>query len=236
MTYYFRYLPNIDYIGRDVSDAQISNFTVTKNLFRRGKIRDDIFENLVFFDRYNIIGDERPDNVAYKMYGNEALDWIVLLSNNILNVYDEWPMSQDSFDRYLIEKYGSYEQVYNTNHYKTKEFQDSSGNVILKSDIKFRGETTATGRLTFPNFSLNYYDYQLKEQIVISNTDIFIPVSNYEYEDEKENKKRNIFLLKQSYVPVILNDVENMMTYKEGGEQYVNPTLKRVDDIRLYEN
>jgi hypothetical protein len=236
MSYYFRYLPNIDYIGRDVGDAQISNFTVTKNLFRRGKIRDDIFENLVFFDRYSIIGDERPDNVAYKMYGNEALDWIVLLSNNILNVYDEWPMSQDSFDRYLIEKYGSYEQVYNTNHYKTKEFKDSSGNVVLKSDIKFRGETNATGRLVLPNFSLNYYDYQLKEQIIIPSTDIFIPVTNYEYEDEKENKKRSIFLLKQSYVPVILNDVEKMMTYKEGGEQYVSPTLKRVDDIRLYEN
>jgi hypothetical protein len=76
----------------------------------------------------------------------------------------------------------------------------------------------------------------LQDQTYVWNIDIFDPVTNYEYEDEIQNKKRNIFLIKSSYVPVVINDMEKIMPYKEGGEQYVNPALKRVDNIRLYGN
>jgi hypothetical protein len=223
MAYYFRYLPNLEYINRNTSQDQISNYTRTKNLFKRGKIRDDIFGNLIFFTKYNIIGDERPDNIAEKIYGDSSLDWIVLLSNNIVNVYDEWPMSQETFDKYLLEKYNTYDVVYGTHHYETIEVKDSSGNIIVKSG------------LTVPSsFNVRYFDYGLGQDKQEFN--ITIAISNYDYEVRKEEKKRNIFLLKSDYVPVIMNDMENTMPYKEGGDQYIDPTLKRVDDIRLYEN
>jgi|LauGreDrversion4_2_1035121.scaffolds.fasta_scaffold00088_28 hypothetical protein len=223
MAYYFRYLPNLEYINRNTSQDQISNYTRTKNLFKRGKIRDDIFGNLIFFTKYDVIGDERPDNVAEKIYGDSSLDWIVLLSNNIVNVYDEWPMSQETFDKYLLEKYNTYDAVYGTHHYETIEVKDSSGNIMVKSG------------LTVPSsFNIRYFDYGLGEDKQQFN--ITIAISNYDYEIRKEEKKRNIFLLKSDYVPVIMNDMENTMPYKEGGDQYVDPTLKRVDDIRLYEN
>jgi hypothetical protein len=225
MALYFRYLPNIEYINRSSTEEQISNFTTVKNLFKRGKIREDIFEDLTFFTKYDIIGDERPDNVAYKIYGNEQLDWIVLLSNNILNVYDEWPMTQEAFDTYLINKYGSYEAVYSLHHYETKEIKDSSGNIIVRPNL-----------IVPSDFSVDYYDKLSGKQTYLSSDSVLTLVRNYEYEEDLQNKKRNIFLLKQSYVSVILNDMEKIMPYKEGGEQYVNPTLKRVDDIRLYEN
>lgn len=223
MAYYFRYIPNLEYINRNESQDQISNYEKTKNLFKRGKIRDDIFKSLIFFTKYNIIGDERPDNVAEKVYGDASLDWIVLLSNNIVNVYDEWPLSQESFDKYLLEKYGSYESVYGIHHHETVEVKDGSGNVIVKP-----------GLVVPSNFSIKYFDYILSEQKQVAN--ITTIVTNYDYEVRKEEKKRNIFLLKSDYVPVIMNDMETKMPYKEGGQQYVDPTLKRVDDIRLYEN
>lgn len=225
MAFYFRYVPNLDYINRSNDDTQISNYTPVKNLFKRGKIRDDIFGSLVFFNKYNIIGDERPDNVAQKVYGDSSLDWIVLLSNNIINVYDEWPMSQEAFDNYLLQKYGSYERVYSLHHRETLEIKDSLGTTILKPG------------LTVPqDFRVNYYDYGLKKLISILNpNDIMRIVTNYEYEIKREDKKRNIFLLKENYVPIIRNDMEKTMPYKEGGEQYVDPTLKRVDNIRLYD-
>jgi uncharacterized phage-like protein YoqJ len=235
MSYYFRYLPNLEYISRSSDEELISNYTETKNLFKRGKIREDIFQNLAFFTKYDIIGDERPDNVAYKMYGDERLDWIVLLSNNIVNIYDEWPLTQEAFDKYLLEKYGSYGEIYKIHHYKTKELKNASGNIILKSDLIFSPKITLTGP-TWPDFQLNYYDSLLQDQTYVPNIDIFDPVTNYEYEDEIQNKKRNIFLIKSSYVPVVINDMEKIMPYKEGGEQYVNPALKRVDNIRLYGN
>ena len=66
-----------------------SDFVKSKNLFKRAKIRDDFFSTATVFDLYSILGDDRPDNVAQKLYGDSKLDWIVLLSNNILNIRDE---------------------------------------------------------------------------------------------------------------------------------------------------
>ena len=84
---YFRQIPNVDYISRGADKKNISDYITVKNLFKRGKIREEISENLTFFDKYKILGDERPDNVAYNVYQDATLDWVVLLSNNILHPY-----------------------------------------------------------------------------------------------------------------------------------------------------
>lgn len=134
---YFRQVPNFDYVSRDPEQKQISQYAPVKNLFRRGKLRDDIFGDLSFFTKYKIVGDERPDNVAYKIYNDETLDWVVLLSNNILNIQSEWPLPQTVFDKLMLEKYGSYESLYSeVHHYETKEIKDSLGNIILPSGIQ----------------------------------------------------------------------------------------------------
>ena len=54
-----------------------------------------------------VVNDERPDQVGYKIYGTQDYDWIVLLSNNIVNVQSEWPLSNESFEKYMFDKYGS---------------------------------------------------------------------------------------------------------------------------------
>ena len=68
MASYFRGIPDFDYVSR-LPDAKISDYIPVKNLFKRGKLREDIFGSLQYFTKYKIIGDERPDNVAYKIYG-----------------------------------------------------------------------------------------------------------------------------------------------------------------------
>ena len=136
MPSYFRQVPDFEYVSRDPNQRQISEYATVKNLFRRGKLRDDIFGNLSYFTKYKIIGDERPDNVAYKLYNDETLDWVVLLSNNILNIQTEWPLPQSVFDKVMLEKYGSYNELYNgIHHYETKEIRDSVGNLILPEGI-----------------------------------------------------------------------------------------------------
>jgi hypothetical protein len=219
MSFYFRNIPNLEYINLD--DSTISEYSETKNLFKRGQIREDIFGNLAFFNKYQIIGDERPDNVAYKFYGDETLDWVVLLSNNILNLHDEWPLTQESFDSYLLEKYGSYERLYGTHHYETNEVRDSNNKLILKS-----------GLIVDNTFFIEYYDPGLEQTIVNSKKTLF---TNYAYEEKIQNDKRSIFLLKSNYIPLIIDDVKTKMKYKKGSDQYISPTLKRVDNIRLYE-
>jgi len=246
MSSYFRLVPNIDYINRNrESTSDINQFITTKNLFKRVKLRDDIFGNINFFEKYQVIGDERPENVAFKVYNDEILDWVILLSNNIINIQTEWPLSQNAFNDYLIEKYGSgidsLDQIYNiinngVHHYETIEIKDSRDVIQLKEGIVFTpglADDPTVERL--PTFKLEYFDPIIGAKITKQGNQIFRKVTNYEYESKIEDSKRGIFVLKPQYLNIIFNDVEKFLPYTEGGSQYVGPFLKRVDDIRIYQ-
>ena len=101
MSSYFRRLPNLDYPSLLKERESNTDFVETKNLFRRAKVREDLFSNFMQFDKYKIIGDERPDNVAEKVYGNGGLDWVVLMSNNIIDINNEWPLTQSQLNYFL---------------------------------------------------------------------------------------------------------------------------------------
>ena len=221
MSNYFNRLPNFEYVNR-LPDAKISDYIQVKNLFKKGVIREDIFQDITFFTKYQIQGDDRPDNVAAKVYGDPTLDWIVLQSNNIINVQTEWPLSQNRFDEYCLAKYGSYDSLYNgVHHYETIEIKNSNGVVIVPGEQRVPSD-----------FSVTYYDDRLRQYITASEVSA---VTNYTYEEDIQTKKRNIFLLKQLYVPTVLDDVDNIMEYRKGSTQYMSETLKRADNIRLYE-
>jgi hypothetical protein len=221
MSNYFRLVPELEYVSR-LPGAKIGDYIKVKNLFKKGEIRKDIFQNLAFFEKYKIVGDDRPDNVAFEVYEDSKLDWIVLLSNNVLNIQSEWPLPQTDFDRFVLDKYGDYNTLYNgIHHYETEEVKNSQSVTIVPAGLQVDS-----------SYSVSYYDYLTGEQITTGN--ISVPVTNYEYEEKVENDKRNIFLLKKNYVGIVLNDMEGIMEYKEGSSQYVSETLKRADNILLY--
>ena len=221
MASYFRQVPDFDYVNRDSDGKSIGDYQVVKNLFKRAKIRQDILENVAYFTKYQIIGDDRPDNVAFKIYGDETLDWIVLLSNNIINIQNEWPMNQSSFNEFIIKKYGNIEKANNIHHYETRELKNDSGRIITPKGI------------TVPkNYKVEYFDTKRNQYVIRTNE--VDAVTNYVYEVRKEEAKRNIFLLKPQYVKLITDELRNIMRYKKGSTQYVSRTLKRGDDIRLF--
>jgi len=221
MSNYFRQVPDLEYVSRS-KDAIIGEYSKVKNLFKRGKLREDIFQDLSFFTKYNIKGNDRPDNVAFEVYGDSDLDWVVLICNNILNVQSEWPMTQEVFDEYVLDKYGDYDTLYNgVHHYETLEVKNSLGVVVLPAGLQVDSDYT----LTFYDSEINGYTFK---------TDIVVPVTNYEYEENLETNKRTIFVLKPRYLNVVKDDLEEIMTYEKGSTQYVSGTLKRADNIRLY--
>ena len=221
MASYFRQVPDLQYVSRLPNSQSISDYITVKNLFKRGKLREDIFGNLQFFTKYKIIGNERPDNVAYKVYDDETLDWVVLLSNNILNVQTEWPLSQQGFDTFLLEKYGSYDKIYAVHHYETNEIKNTNGILIIPAGLQVPS-----------NFTTTYYDNILGRQVTQRN--FTRAITNFEYEQKLQDDKRNIFILKPTYLNVVFNDMEEIMPYKKGSQQYVSENLKRGDNIRLY--
>ena len=222
MSNYFRRVPNFEYVNR-LPDAKIGDYNIVKNFFKRGKLREDIFQNLSFFTKYQIEGDDRPDNVAFKVYGDSNLDWLILIANNVVNIQTEWPLPQNDFDRFVLDKYGDYETLYNgIHHYETTEVINSQGVVIVPAGLQVESDYIAT-----------YYDYFIDSLVTVR--DAVIPVTNYEYEEKIENNKRNIFVLKPAYINVALDDMEEIMTYQKGSTQYKSETLKTAENIRLYE-
>ena len=213
---YFRNLPSFEYVNRTKDGQFISNYTEVKNFFKKGKIREDLFQDLTVFEKYNIKGDDRPDNVAFEVYEDSTLDWVVLLANNIVNLYDEWP-----FEKYILDKYGSLEKLDEIHHYESNEVKDTQGVVIFPKGVKVSAAQ-----------SVSYHEPMTDEQVTVNP--ISRAVTNYQYEEDVNNKKRRIFLIKPIYLNVVFDDMEEMMVYKEGSTQFVSETLKRADDIRLY--
>ena len=223
MSNYFRQVPDFDYVSR-LPDAKISDYLTVKNLFKKGKLADDIFQDLTIFTKYEIEGDDRPDNVADKFYDDPDLDWVVLLSNNIINIQSEWPLPQRDFDRYVLEKYGTYEKLNAVHHYETKECKNSVDAVVVPEGLQVDSD-----------YSVTYYDWYLDGEITKSSSDIVVEVTNYEYESKLEDAKRSIYLLKPKYLNIVKDDMDNMMKYKKGSTQYVDGTLKVAENIRLYQ-
>ena len=222
MSSYFDLVPNFDYVSR-LPDAKISDYIRVKNFFRRATLREDIFQDLTFFTKYSVLGDDWPDNVANKLYENPSLDWVILLANNITHIPTEWPMPQNDFDRFLLDKYDNYDTIYNgVHHHQTVEVKDSNDVTIVPEGLEVSSD-----------FSQTYYDYYDSGMVTASN--ITRPVTNYEYEEKLENEKREIFILKQEYLTVIIDDIEDLMPYEKGSTEYIDRTLKKAENIRLYQ-
>ena len=222
MSDYFSKVPNMEYVSR-LPNAKIGDYITVKNLFKRGALEQDILSNLSFHIQYKIVGDDRPDNVAFDVYGNSNLDWLVLTCNNIVNIQTEWPLLQNDFDRFLLDKYGTYEALNETHHYETLEIKNSRDVIIVPKGLECESD-----------YSITYFDSNTQREVTVLSADCTTEVTNYTYEDRIEDAKRNIFVLKPEYLGIINDDMDIAMEYKKGSTQYVSETLKRADNIKLY--
>ena len=221
MSQYFRKLPNLNYPSLLKTRESNTDFVQTKNLFRRVKVREDLFANFMQFDKYKIVGDERPDNVAQKVYDNDDLDWVILLSNNIVDLNNEWPLTQFQLNEFLNEKYSPQELV-SIHHYETLELKDNKNQLILPAGI-----------VVDENFNLEYLSGgQVKSTNSLVDGRPVKAVTFYDYENDLNDKKRNINVLKPELLGVFIRDFERIMKYDKSS-QYVNRKLKRTENPRI---
>lgn len=235
MAHYFSYIPNFKYINL-LPEGKISDYVIVKNFFRRGTVRSQLFNNVLYFQKYSIVGDEKPYQVAEKFYGDSTLDWVIFLSNNVINIQDEWPLPSNVFEKIMIDKYGSYQNLYSGIHHReTTEVTDSLGNIILKEGLKISETWETNGNFVKVgnSYSFEFFDNGLGYNVSVPASEFVKEVTNYEYEIEVEDKKREIYVLKPIYLNILFNDIEEIMRYKKSS-QYESPSLKRGDNIRLY--
>ena len=212
---YFRQLPNLDYPSLAIERTSAYDYNQVKNIFKRAVLREDVLNAYVQFDKYLVQGDDRPDNVASKVYGDSSLDWVVLTTNNIINVRDEWPMSQGDLQNYLTNKYTSAQLSY-IRHYETLEIVDSYQRLIQP-----KGLTVEEGHsITFVDRGVSKTESKTKS------------VSYLEYEIDLNDAKREISVLQPRYVEIYLRDMANIMEYKKS-KQFINRNLKKTENPRI---
>ena len=218
MSNYFRHLPNFEYISRINERKSNTDYIRVKNLFRRATIREDIFNDFMSFTKYKIEGDERPDEVAYKFYHDEDLDWLILTSNNIVHVRDEWPLTQNDFHNYLMEKYGSESFLDNEKHYETTQVNDSKGKIFVPK-----------GMIVDKDFKVKFLDSGTGMMIEVNPVQV---ITYRTYEERLQDDKRNINILESKYLTMVLADMDSVLDYERSSE-YINPTLKKASNPNL---
>tara|TARA_B100000287_G_scaffold233937_1_gene220279 strand:+ start:404 stop:1060 length:657 start_codon:yes stop_codon:yes gene_type:complete len=213
---YFRELPNLLYQSFLPSKNSSLDYVEAKNLFRRTKLRDDLQNIFTLFDKYEIPDGYRPENVAEDLYGSDELDWVVLMSSNIINVRNDWPLANKDLYDYALNKYG--DELNETRFYETKEITDSKGRLILPE-----------GQVVDSDFVLTYYDNGNK---TVSGIDVRTGVSNYMHEVRLNAKKSSIYLLKPDYLQQFLNDFRDIMIYGRSS-QFVNDDTIKTENTNI---
>ncbi len=169
---YFNFFPTIDYVNVGQSNSK----TVT-NILKRAAIREVVKDNLAIYTKYTIRSGETPESVAFNVYGDAELHWVILLTNDIYDRYHQWPMNVNQFLAYVNEKYTNPNA---THHY---EISQSSGDTSVKIDI-------GSDNTGYPSATA---------------------VTNFEYEESRQDALRQIRLLNVAQVNKVVNDFSRLM-------------------------
>ena len=210
---YFRELPNLLYPSFLPNKKSSLDYIRVKNVFRRVKVRDDLFNNFVIFQKYEIPEGARPDNVSEELFGTPNLDWVVLTVAGILNVRNEWPLSNRDLYNYANNKYSN--SLNSTRFFETTEVKDSNGRLILPKGKVVDSEFTIPNP-TNPSATLNPV----------------VGISNFIYETRINEEKRNINVLREEYLSEFLDDMRDLMIYNKSSE-YMGARMIRTENTNI---
>ena len=155
---YFEKFSNISY--DPVGDK---NYKIIKDILTRVKVREGLKGNLAVFEKYDIKDGETPEALAFEKYGSTNLHWVLLLFNEIIDPYYEWPLSVRDLEKYITNKYSDPNGIH---HYKIAQTS---------------GVTTKFLKV---------------ESSVVGST----AVTNYQYEEDLNDAKKQIRVLNAQYV------------------------------------
>jgi len=217
MPHYFELIPNVKVRVSPFRRNNVEPFVVAKNIFRKIKIRDLIQDDILGFDQYSITNNQRPDQVANDLYGDPELDWVILLCNNIINVYNEWPMDEQELYKYVESRYKGVNSHSQIHHHETFEVKSDDGTILLSEGTI----VNSTFRYTRSNGSLV--------------NPIVYPVSNWEHERALNEEKTNIWTLRESYIEQFVDEFESLLEYapneEVGDGDNIKMTVNAVEEI-----
>jgi len=214
---YFQELPNILHPSLFPSRNKVESTVLVKNLFKRSKLRTDVDQAITAFNYFNIKEGMRPDMVAQELYDNPELDWVVLTSNNITNIRNEWPLSHNDLQEYMLEKYGSDANIAKVHHFETREILDEFNRVVMPAGLQV--DETFT------------FKYKNSTNSIL-NVNPVSAITNYQYEVKLNDQKRRIRILKSEFLSAFISEHREIMSYGKSSN-YISKKLKRTYNPRI---
>ena len=177
---FFNRFPLIAY---DIANTEV--YKLLPDILRRVKIRTAIRGSSMLFDNYDVKEGERPEDIAYKWFGDAELHWVILMTNNITDRYYDWPLNAPQFAEFLTDKYGAGSED-GTHHYEIS---------------RTSGRTSGRG----PD------DYSHKVECN-SDEDGATTITNREYENREQDNKRQIRLLDKRYLSDFIEEFNSLIS------------------------
>jgi len=184
MAFYFRPFPLIRY---DIKKNKLP--LLLTNVTARYKIRDILKNRVAIYYDYIVKDGDRPDNIAFKYYEDETLDWLIYIVNDIIDPYYDWPLDQDAFNKYIRTLYGSVAGAKGT----VFEYRK----IITKQKVLFDGTNVPERYVVVDQNTYNTLAADLRRE-----------VDAYEYYEEQNNNKRRIRLLDKRFAANVKSEVE----------------------------
>tara|TARA_R100000152_G_C6758675_1_gene182570 strand:- start:468 stop:1130 length:663 start_codon:yes stop_codon:yes gene_type:complete len=205
---YFSILPNLKYDKKQQSfPFSSSDYILVKNFFRRFQVNPDIFDYAVFYNKMIVENNMRIEQVADKVYGSSGLDWVVAITNDITNLYQDWPVSDYSLQKWVESEYSD---PYSTiRYYEIKEdVKNDKGTIFLKKGQKV-DKTFYDGSFTYNNEDVN------NSVSTIPGNTISKGISIFEDETRRNDVKREIYIIKGQFVKPLIADLKKQSTYNK---------------------
>jgi hypothetical protein len=193
----FNDFPRISYTLDNYTSEQ-----VVVDIFRRIILSKEYQDNSTYFEEYEVLHGETPEEVSYRFYGTQQLHWLILMLNNIVDPRFEWPVSQENLYKAVSDKYGGDQNIFTINSAKNLAGYQVETFFILTEDSKHDNPI----RLLYENNDVDTINSPIAYE---QSTEIADFVSNFEIEETKNESYRLIKILKQEFVQEIL------LSYKE---------------------
>ena len=181
---YFQQFPTVKY-AQSINKAGVANYVEMKDFFRLMRVRDDIFAEDTMYKEYFVQNGQRPEQIAFELYGDEKYYWIILQINDIYDFWNQWPLDQVELETYITERYGSEADA--VSHYETVEVKNDAGDILMEG-----------GMVVSENFVFYYHPDPDSNAVTLSSFPAAI--TNRQKEFNLNEKKASINVLNKKYI------------------------------------